>query len=199
MSVLLMSKVKDWLRSEFTATEVVDVQYYGGEFSAEEVQAVSYPTPCIMLAGLGWYPPRGKERMSGSRVRVVRLAAFVVTGQGSRTERMLSAQALAEKLDLKLHAWAPSSVPGDAVEVAAVEPDSVRCENVYNRRIDAKGQALWLVTWHQCVMPLVPPAQIYDLLSVDIHSTNTLPFEAAPSPSEQPIAVTHEIDFTPSN
>jgi phage gp37-like protein len=199
MSVLLMSKVKVWLRSEFTTQEVLDVQYYGGEFSAEEVQAVSYPAPCIMLAGLGWYPPRGKERMSGSKVRVVRLAAFVVTSQGSRTERMLSAQALAEKLDLKLHAWVPSTAPGDAVEVAAVEPESVRCENVYNRRIDAKGQALWLVTWHQCVTPLVPAAQIYDLLSVDIESTNTLPFEATPDAGEQPIAVTHGIEFQPSN
>lgn len=198
MSVLLMSKVKDWLRSEFTPQEVVDIEYYGGEFSSEEVAAVSYATPCILLAGLGWYRPRGNSRMSGPRARVVRLAAFVVTGTGNRVERMLSAQALAEKLDLKLNAWAPQSLPGDAVEVAAVEPEpGVRCENIFNRRIDAKGQAVWLVTWHQCVMPLVSPPQFYDLLGVDIESTNVLPHVAPPVPSESAIAVTHDIQFQP--
>ncbi|MEY4427641.1 MAG: hypothetical protein RLZZ182_330, partial [Pseudomonadota bacterium] len=142
MSVLLMGAVKAFVREQFTAQQVLTVDYYGGEFSAEEVAFSGQPVPAVLIAGLGWTPPRGNERMVGNTVRVCHMAAFVVTKDGGRAERMLAAQALAEQLDLALTMWRPADQAGP-LEVVGPEP-GVRAENVYNRKIDAKGLALWL-------------------------------------------------------
>lgn len=196
MSVLLMSTVKDFVRATFTPQQVVSVDYYGGEFSAEEVAFSGMPTPAVLIAGLGWSRPRGHERMLGKGVRLCHMAAFVVTKEGSRAERMLAAQRLAEMLDLALVQWTPAHAPGAVLEVAAPE-DDVRCENVYNRKVDAKGLALWLVTWRQCIKPTLPLPRLYDLLGIDITSTNVLPYHAATVASDQPVPVTHKLVFTP--
>lgn len=194
MSVLLLAQVKEHLRSKFTPQQVVDVSYYGGEFSSDEVLNSTYKCPAILIAGLGWTPPRGHERMVGKKARVVHMAAFVVTSNADRQDRMLEAQGLAERLDLALRMWVPQNAPGAVVELAAVE-DDVRCENVYNRKIDAKSQALWLVSWRQCVAPLIPLPELYELLGVDIESTVHQVSEETPVPGGD-LAVTHDVKFT---
>lgn len=196
MSVLLLAAAKAFVRAQFTAKEVQDVRYYGGEFSSDEVAQSSYKTPTIMLATLGWSRPRGRERMIGRGTRVVHMAAFVVTGATDREQRMLDAQRLAERLDLALTMWTPTNAPGAPVEMTAAE-DEIRCENVYNRKIDAKGQALWLVSWRQCIKPVIPLPQLYDLLGVDIISTNVLPYIAQADVPEAEVVVTHDIKFQP--
>lgn len=196
MSVLLMGTTKSFVRDTFTPQEVVTVDYYGGEFSGDEVVVTGFKAPAILIAGLGWKRPRGGERMAGRGARVCHMAAFVVTSENNRIDRMLSAQRLAERLDLALTTWTPGNEPEAVLEVAAPE-DDVRCENVYGRKVDAKGLALWLVTWRQCVRPLVPLPQLYDLLGIDITSTNKLPFQAEEPGSDDPVPVTHEIKFQP--
>lgn len=199
MSVLLLDTVKGFVRQTFTQQEVMSVDFYGGEFSAEEVVMSGFSSPAILIAGLGWTRPRGGERMAGKLARVCHMAAFVVTKDGSRSERMLAAQRLAERLDLALTSWTPANPTGAVLEVAAPE-DNIRCENVYNRKIDAKGLALWLVSWRQCVRATVPLPQLYELLGVDIVSTSVMPFQAGPADPDQPVPVTHELKFqTPTN
>lgn len=194
MSVLLLDQTKAFFRGQFTRQQVVDVGYYGGEFSSEEVSQSSYKCPAILIAGLGWTRPRGQENMLGKGTRVCHMAAFIVTNAGDREARMLEAQRLAEMVDLALVMWRPANAPGAAIEVAAVEND-IRCENVYNRKIDAKGQALWLVSWRQCIKPLIPLPQIYDLLGVDIESTAHQPLPPETPVPEAGLAVTHGVDF----
>lgn len=196
MSVILLDAVKGFVRQTFSTSEVVSVDYYGGEFSAEEVVMSGFSAPAILLAGLGWMRPRGGENMAGRAVRVCHMAAFVVTKDGGRSERMLAAQRLAERLDLALTMWNPSNAPGAVLEVASPEED-VRCENVYNRKIDAKGLALWLVSWRQCVRATVPLPQLYELLGIDIKSTSEMPFVADQAVSDAPVPVTHELIFKP--
>lgn len=198
MSVLLMSTVKDHVRQTFTPQEVVDVAYYGGQFSADEVVMAGFSCPAILIAGLGWMRPRGGERMAGRNVRVCHMAAFVVTKDADRADRMLSAQRLAERVDLALTTWVPTNAPGAVLEVASPEED-VRCENVYNRKIDAKGLALWLVSWRQCVRATVPLPQLYELLGIDITSTSVMPHQADQAASDEPVPVTHELLFKPSS
>lgn len=196
MSVLLMSTARDHVRQTFTPQEVVDVAYYGGQFSADEVVMAGFNAPAILIAGLGWMRPRGGERMAGRNVRVCHMAAFVVTKDADRADRMLAAQRLAERLDLALTTWAPGNAPGAVLEVASPEED-VRCENVYNRKIDAKGLALWLVSWRQCVRATVPLPQLYELLGIDIKSTSEMPHQADQAASDEPVPVTHELVFQP--
>lgn len=196
MSVLLMGTAKEFVRGAFTVKDVVTVDYYGGEFSGEDVVVTGFKCPAILIAGLGWSRPRGGERMAGKGVRVCHMAAFAVTNENNRADRMLSAQRLAERLDLALTTWKPANEAGAPLEVAAPE-DDVRCENVYGRKVDAKGLALWVVTWRQCVKAQVPLPQLYDLLGVDIVSTNVLPFQADVPGSQEIVPVTHEIKFQP--
>lgn len=196
MSVLLMGTTKSFVRDTFTPQEVVTVDYYGGEFSGDEVVVTGFKAPAILIAGLGWKRPRGGERMAGKGARVCHMAAFVVTSENNRVDRMLSAQRLAERLDLALTTWTPENEPEAVLEVAAPE-DDVRCENFYGRKVDAKGLALWLVTWRQCVRAQVPLPQLYELLGIDITSTNKLPFVAQQPESDLPVPVTHEINFQP--
>lgn len=196
MSVLLMDTVKTFVRQMFTPQEVVDVAYYGGQFSAEEVVMAGFNSPAILVAGLGWMRPRGGERMAGRNVRVCHMAAFVVTKDADRADRMLAAQRLAERVDLALTTWIPTNAPGALLEVASPE-DDVRCENVYNRKIDAKGLALWLVSWRQCVRATVPLPRLYELLSIDIKSTSEMPFQPDQAVSDVPVTVTHELVFKP--
>lgn len=195
MSVLLMGTTKAFIRQAFSTTDVVDVDYYGGEFSSEDVGMTGFKAPAVLVAGLGWKRPSGRERMAGKGARVCHMAAFIVTKDGTRSERMLQAQRLAEMLDVALVTWVPQNAEGAAIEVAAPE-DDVRCENVYNKKVDAKGLALWLVTWRQCIKPLMPLPQIYDLLSIDIVSTSVMPGQSdGGSDTDAPVPVTHELQF----
>lgn len=197
MSVLLMGTVKAFVRGAFSVKDVVDVAYYGGEFSSDEVAVSGFKSPAILIAGLGWTRPRGHERMTGKGCRVCHMAAFVVTSNNNRVDRMLDAQRLAEQLDLQLTTWAPANADDAVIEVAAPE-DDIRCENVYNKKIDAKGLALWLVTWRQCIKPRLPLPQLYELLGIDIVSTNVLPHTGPEEgPVGEPITVTHDILFQP--
>ena len=197
MSVLLMDTVKAFVRGAFSQQEVVSVEYYGGEFSGEEVLVSGFRAPAILIAGLGWARPRGNERMVGKGARVCHMAAFVVTNENSRIDRMITAQRLAERLDLALTTWTPANAPGAVLEVAAPE-DDVRCENVYGRKVDAKGLALWLVTWRQCVRSQLPLPQLFDLLGIDIKSTSEMPFVADQSALDELVPVTHELSFKPT-
>lgn len=197
MSVLLMGTVKAFVRGAFSVKDVVDVAYYGGEFSSDEVAVSGFKSPAILIAGLGWTRPRGHERMTGKGCRVCHMAAFVVTSNNNRVDRMLDAQRLAEQLDLQLTTWTPANADDAVIEVAAPE-DDIRCENVYNKKIDAKGLALWLVTWRQCIKPRLPLPRLYELLGIDIVSTNVLPhISPEEGPAGEPITVTHDIRFQP--
>lgn len=195
MSVLLMAAAKAFVRERFAVQDVVSVDYYGGEFSSDEVSVSGFRAPAILIAGLGWTRPRGSERMAGKGTRVCHMAAFVVTNLNSRSERMLEAQRLAEMLDLALVTWSPDNAADAAVEVASPE-DDIRCENVYNKKLDKVGLAVWLVAWRQCIKPKLPLPQIYDLLSIDIISTSRQRTERDTSPAtDSPVLVTHELQF----
>lgn len=194
MSVLLMAQVKAFVRDKFSAQDVVSVDYYGGEFSGDEVAVSGFKAPAILIAGLGWTRPRGTERLLGKGTRVCHIAAFVVTNLNSRSDRMLEAQRLAEMLDLALVTWTPTNEAGAAVEVAAPEED-IRCENIYNKKLDKAGMAVWLVTWRQCIKPKLPLPQLYELLSIEIVSTTEMSLAVDVPVQDMPVALSHELIF----
>ena len=196
MSAILLDQVVAHVRASFTRAELADVLPYGGEFSAVEVGKLSYNCPAVLITVLGWRPPEGATRMTGKHVRQVRMGAFVATKGAGRTDRMMAAMRLAERLALVLQLWAPQAT-ADPMEVAPIE-GAATCENLFGRAIDERGQALWLVTWQQCVRPTVPLPELVDLLAIHIDDTTRQGIApAASSPAPPPLAVTEAVTFAP--
>jgi len=193
MSALLLDQAITFVREAFTRAQVAEVREYAGEFSAEEAQKIPFNVPCILLTVLGWKAEKHGQRLAGRLTRDVRLAAFVVTKHVDREQRMRQAQLIAEALCVALRTWVPVTVP-EQLEIAGLE-DEPRAENLYGRAIDGLGLALWLVDWHQCVKPLVPPARLFDLLAIDItdHTVQGTA-DAAPAPGVAP-TVTEDVQF----
>lgn len=196
MSVHLLEATVAHVRAAFTKQEVADVRAYGGEFSAAEVGQVSYACPAILITVLGWRPETQSRRLPGRGVRAVRMGAFVVYAHARREERLHGAMVLAERLVLTLATWRPESA-GQPVEIAPLdESETPAAENLYGRAIDAKGQALWLVDWTQCIKPTVPAEQLYELTRIDItDNTRRGDVPAAPAPAPAPLTVTEDIRF----
>lgn len=194
MSAVLQQAVIDLVRGAFTKAEVATVEPYAGEFSAAESVQVSFTAPAIFVAVLGWKPWPDSKRLTGRNVRGVRMAAFVVTKHAKRDVRMQAAMNLAERLALLLQAWVPEAT--ETMDLACLEVDAT-VENLYSRAMDAKGMALWLVDWMQAAKPKVAPAQLFDLLAVDI-TDNTqqgqVP-DAPPAPND--LTVTEAVNFNP--
>jgi phage gp37-like protein len=201
MSALLLERVIAEVRAQFTRQEAATVQAYGGEFSAQEIDKLSFNSPAILITVLGWSPhvPDATSRLATRQARDARLAAFVVTKHAKRELRMQQAMLLAEKLALVLRAWRPECLAGDAMQmdVLTEEPE---CENLYGRAVDKAGLALWLVSWRQVVSPLATDAPLGDWLRLELES---LARAAAPAAAPTPVppelidkpVVTHELDI----
>lgn len=195
MSAVLLEMTLAYLRSKFTKAEVAEVKPYAGEFSGAEIDRTGYVCPTIFVTVLGWTPGPGGKRLAGRNVRAVHMAAFIATKHAtSREKRMLSAMNLADRLSLALCQWTPEE--GDAPFAVAPVDEDPTCENLYGRAVDKAGQALWLVKWVQDTKALVPPEQLFDLLSVAVTSDahpGVVP--GALPPVAPPLPVSHEINF----
>jgi hypothetical protein len=203
MSVLLLDQVAALLRASFTPAEVAQVRTYGGEFSAGEIDKLSYNCPAILITCLGWEPHHNGKYQSGRLTRKVRMAAFVATKHAERALRMRLAMNLADKLSLVLQAWQPDNSADTPLCSGPLE-DAPRCENLYNRAIDKAGQALWLVDWEQTVQAVAPLPVLVDWLAVDIDDTvrrgvvPAAPPAPAPSPAVPALVVKEAIIFPPN-
>lgn len=199
MSALLLAQAQQFVRAQFTKAEVATVEAYGGQFSGDEVDKLSYNCPAILITVLGSRPAVQSERLRGKHARMVQMAAFVATKHAKRETRMALAMAVADKLATSLSLWRPDSTD-QPLCIAPLE-DQCTCENLYGRAIDRAGQALWLVSWMQCVQPTLPLPAVVDWLSLDIASTARSQEAAAAAPAPLPAAlvgkpvVSDAIDF----
>lgn len=190
MSAALVKAVQGHIRSQFTQQQLLTVDLYGGEFNSTEIEFKSFACPAVLIACLGWQPRADR----GRRARDVRLGAFVVTKHPRREDRMLEASTLAEALSLVLPRWRPAADP--AGEIDALD-DPPTAENLYSRSVDAKGLALWLVSWEQTFVPApsTTVADLYDLVRVEIQDTTQqghVPTSPAPAGT---LVVTEQVDF----
>lgn len=196
MKVLIDEVIKA-LRAGLTQAQAEDILPYGGDFSAEEVKRVSFNCPAVLVASSGFVNGYKLERLTGRGARATRMAAFVVTRQVTREERMLEATALAELVMLVLERWSPACT--ELYEIGAPEIKTLRAENLYSEKVDKMGLALWCVDWVQGAQarPEAQLAQLSDLLSVEITDTvrhTSPPTEPVTFP---PITVTEDVQFAP--
>lgn len=198
---VLLNQVVARIRGQFTRRDVLTLEPYGGQFSTEEIDFTSYACPAVFVTVLGWKPANGGTRLTGPNVSRVHMGAFVVCKHAERSKRMAEAMLLSERLGVCLRQWTPMREPANAnlpVTIAGLEEDAA-AENLYGRAIDKVGQALWLVDWHQCVRPERPLAEMWDLLSIDIHDRALAgAVDDTTSAGTVPI-VTEQIDFQQQN
>lgn len=198
MSQYLLDAVTAHLRAAFTRSQVPTVQAYAGEFSAAEVDRLSFTAPALLPTVLGWQPEPRPSRLSGRNVRAVRMALFIVAKHAaSRQARMAQAMALAEMASISLRQWVPEHAD-QPVLLGTLQAEPT-CENLYGRAIDREGLALWLLSWDQECKPLIPLPQLYDLTAIEIIDTTRqgIAPPPPPPPNPAPLLVTEQVDYAP--
>jgi hypothetical protein len=198
MSVELLQATVAHLRGAFTPQQVATVREYAGEFSAAEIERVSFTCPAIFVTCLGWAKCKEPQRLSGRRVRLNHMAAFVVVKDAqSREVRLAKCMALADQVGLLLEDWQPIDAATMALAPLADEPDA---ENLYGQALDKHGLALWMLRWKQETKPLVPAAALFELREVHIIDLTvwqgTTP-AAPPPPNPRPLQVQEDVQFPP--
>lgn len=199
MSAALLALTLPFVRGLYAERDVPTVRGYGGEFHAAALGKVSIDCPAIMVTTLGWHPTTESRRLTGRHVRRAAMAAFIVTAGADRVDRLSAAATLAESLAIKLRLWVPDC-SATAWDVAPLEEDPA-AENLYGRQVDAKGLALWLVRWEQCIQPrlgldLIDPP-LGDLVQIDITDrTRTGSVDSTPPGGVVP-AVFEDVQFPP--
>jgi len=198
MSVQLLKAALSFVRGRFTKQEVVEVRQYAGEFNSAEMDQLSYTCPAVLLTVLGWQPKPAGGRITGKGTMEARLAAFVATKSlKSRDDRMDAAMTLAARLSAELQLWTPedAALP---IYLGSIEEGGSRCENLFSRAIDAKGQALWLVSWTQCFRPKpnVPLGELYELQTVEIDDMTRQGVVPTKGVVPTPLAVREQVDFS---
>ena len=193
MSAALLQATVDLIRDAFTRQELATVDRYGGEFSAAEIDRLSFSCPAVLVTVLGWQPPGDRSRLRGKHARAIRMAAFVVTKHARRDERMAEAMTLAGRLSVLLRNW----VPANTLPItAAALNEAPTAENLYGAAIDKQGLALWLLTWDQDAEPKPGDgAELFDLLRVDIEDTTQQGQVPAAAPGPTGLVVTERVDF----
>lgn len=168
----------------------VSVENYGGEFSSDEVDFKSFSAPAAFVSCLGWRKVDRPLLLSGKYIWRARIAIFIATKETKRDSRMVSAMSRAAVLSAHFQGWRPEACSGRAEDI-----DS---ENLYNRAIDKKGLALWMVSWwHEIELEdgqTPGHDDLSDLKRVEIESGAKKIVDADPAPSSN-TNLTHKLEM----
>lgn len=190
MSNALISHLVDLLQTQ--GGEVFkSVQPYGGEFTEAEVPKLSFNCPAALPTVLGWSTTT-KPRLGGKNVYSARAAVFVVTKHGQRETRFNDAMQRAELVTSLLPGWNPPGCFGQL--------QNIQAENLYSRKLDQKGLALWVVTWwHEMAFDPAnrpDPADLPDFTggTIESRATTHVPDGGDPQPPAPDIHQKLEIE-----
>lgn len=182
----LLDALKDEIKAK-AGKLFTSVEDYGGQFDEDEIGAKSFNAPAAFTACLGWRKvPKSGGYLTGRYVWELRLAVFIVTKEKTREARMRAAMARAEVVSRLVNGWDQPACAGKA--------EGVMAENLYNRKLDKQGLALWMVAWWQeAEFPKVLP-ELHDLVEVDMETHAVTSVPAPPEPPAGP-AITHELEM----
>ncbi len=189
-SARLLDAIKDRIKQR-TGKLFVQVEDYGGEFSAEEIDHKSFTAPAAFVSCLGWQKvPQGKY-LGGKHIWRGRIAIFVATKDAKRDARMRNAMLRADVLTTLFSDWQPDK----HANICAGKAENISAENLYSRNVDKKGLALWMVDWWQEIEMAPPVLPLPDLEKVALHSTAQTSVDAALNPAPTEITVTHQLEM----
>ncbi|WP_069353858.1 phage protein Gp37 [Burkholderia cenocepacia] len=187
MSMALLDALNAELRSK-AGKLFKTVELYGGQFDAEEVPAHSFVAPAAFTACLGWRRLPKTGQYIGKNAWYARCAVFVVTKDANRVTRAASAMQRAELVSRILANWDRPPCTGKA--------DNVVAENMYSRKFDAKGLAVWMVGWWQEIEfdGLLRHDELPGLATAEVHTKPTIRPPDPPPPTESIPNVQIEIE-----
>lgn len=184
-SVEILDSVKAEIRARM-GMMFKTIEDYGGEFGDEEIGAKSFVAPAAFTTCLGWRKAAKGTYVGGKFVWEARFAVFIVTKHSERAERMREAMVRAEMVSRVLQAWSQPECAG--------RPEGLMAENLYNRKLDAKGLAVWMVAWWQEAefngMPSPDELPALDLIGVTSDPTVSV---QEPPGELRDLTVEHEI------
>ncbi|MCW5300871.1 hypothetical protein DXT88_22115 [Herbaspirillum lusitanum] len=185
----LLDEIKTHIKAN-TVKLFATIEDYGGEFSSDEIDVKSFNAPAVFVAALGWRKIERGKTLGGKEIWRARIALFVATKHSDRNKRMREAMERTEVLTALFQGW--------RAEICSGPPEEIMAENLYNRAVDKKGMALWMVGWWQEVefkkqqqpnAPVLP-----DMKQVEISTTGKTHVPAQPeTPNDS--NVTHTLEM----
>lgn len=134
----LRQAVIDQIKQDIPKLRAVDA--HPGRFNLEELKRIATKLPAIRVALMS--SPQLKQVETGEKEAVVRMAAFVITGDRRGLPKDDAALALVEAL-LVL-------VPGQRWSMKGVlDAANVKADNLFSGKVDRQGVAMWAITWEQ--------------------------------------------------
>ncbi|WP_211452619.1 phage protein Gp37 [Collimonas antrihumi] len=185
-SARLLDAIKDRI-TQHTAALFKQVEDYGGQFSAEEMDFKSFTAPAAFVSCLGWQKVDRGNYLGGKHIWRGRMAIFIATKDVKRDSRMREAMLRADVLTSLFSDWKP--------DMCAGKTENIGAENLYSRSIDKKGLALWMVDWWQEIEMKPPVLPRPDLETIAVHSTASTNADSALDPAPKEITVTHELEM----
>jgi len=152
---------------------------HAGRFELAQLRRYTAKSPCVLMACLGG----DLDRVGGGGVTLsAQWAAFIIAQDAAGAARKDTALAVVELVALAVvdNAWADYSASG---------PRNLKVQNLYTDSADARGVALWAVTWDQaCLLdagdaPSYEPLHLIDV-TYDVDDTDAILLDT--------IEVTHE-------
>lgn len=124
------------------AQGLAQVDTHGGRFDADELKRWALKSPAVVVGALS-VPEVMLE--GGQRVAKVEWGAFILVQDTPKLKRSEGALVMLEAVIAVIH-------PGQRWDDADTKaPEQIKASNLYNGKgLDAKGVALWAVTWQQC-------------------------------------------------
>ncbi|ASX25872.1 phage protein Gp37 [Candidatus Williamhamiltonella defendens] len=136
----LRQAVIDQLKQDMPRLSAVDA--HPGRFNLEELKRIATQLPAIRVAFMGC--PQLKQIETREKEAVVRMAAFIMTGDRRGLPKDEAALALVEALLVLIpyQSWGIKGVLGAA---------NVKADNLFSGQVERQGVAMWAVTWEQSV------------------------------------------------
>ncbi len=122
--------------------ELKAVSPHPGRFNLDELKRIATKLPAVRVALMG--TPTVNILETGENEAVLRLAAFVVTGDRRQLPKDEAALAIVESLLV--------FIPGQRWGVkGAMDAKGVKADNLFSGKVERQGVAMWAVTWEQSI------------------------------------------------
>lgn len=116
------------------------VDSHPGRFNLDELKRIATRLPAVRVALMGM--PTVNRLETGENEAVIRMAAFVVTGDRRQLPKDESALAIVESLLV--------FIPGQRWGLkGAMDARGVKADNLFSGKVERQGVAMWAVTWEQ--------------------------------------------------
>lgn len=155
-TVAVRTAIVNTIRTALGAT-AKHVGAHSGRFDAGELARVSVNAPAVFISALA---QSGINNSNGSSSATVSWAAFVVTTNVPQVPRDVSALLVVDILKRVI----PDNRWGLEEEAESL-PKNIQAQNLFSADIDARGVAMWALSWQQDIADATDINTLFNELS----------------------------------